>query len=83
MEVIVRLYYGEFRHSCGIGAVTLGLFICIDIDASHLNPCTEKSSFPQIKLNVFLVKGIFLVLIYRWVTFMGFCSKNAILQRDR
>lgn len=77
MEVIVRLYYGEFRHSCGIGAVTLGLFICIDIDASHLNPCTEKSSFPQIKLNVFLV------LIYRWVTFMGFCSKNAILQRDR
>lgn len=78
MEVIVRLYYGEFRHSCGIGAVTLGL-----IDASHLNPCTEKSSFPQIKLNVFLVKGIFLVLIYRWVTFMGFCSKNAILPRDR
>lgn len=77
MEVIVRLYYGEFRHSCGIGAVTLGLFICIDINASHLNPSTEKSSFPQIKLNVFLV------LIYRWVTFMGFCSKNAILPRDR
>lgn len=59
MEVIVRLYYGEFRHSCGIGAVTLGLFICIDIDASHLNPCTEKSSFPQIKSNVFLVMGNF------------------------
>lgn len=59
MEVIVRLYYGEFRHSCGIGAVTLGLLICIDIDASHLNPCTEKSPFPQIKSNVFLVKGIF------------------------
>lgn len=74
MEVIVRLYYGEFRHSCGIGAVTLGLFICIDINASHLNPCTEKSSFR---------KGNFLVLIYRWITFMGFCSKNAILPRDR
>lgn len=59
MEVIVRLYYGEFRHSCGIGAVTLGLFICINIDASHLNPCTEKSSFPQIKSNVFFSKGNF------------------------
>lgn len=82
MEVIVRLYYGEFRHSCGIGAVTLGLFICIDINASHLNPCTEKSSFPQIK-SCFFSEGNFLVLIYKWITFMGFCSKNAILPRDR
>lgn len=82
MEVIVRLYYGEFRHSCGIGAVTLGLFICIDINASHLNPCTEKSSFPD-KIICFFSKGNFLVLIYRWITFMGFCSKNAILPRDR
>lgn len=54
MEVIVRLYYGEFRHSCGIGAVTLGLFICIDIDAMY-----RKIFIPTDKIKCFFSKGNF------------------------
>lgn len=45
MEVIVWLYYGEFRYFCGIGVVILGFFICIDINVFYLNLCIEKFLF--------------------------------------